>query len=44
MKMQSQRVATASKISNLLLDNEFNKLKVWVDTNNDGSWAVSVRV
>ena len=41
-KMQSQRVATAPEIANLpsLLDNEFNKLKVWVDTNNDGSWAV----
>ena len=40
-KMQSQRVATAPEIGNLpLLDNEFNKLKVWVDTNNDGSWAV----
>jgi len=41
MRMQSQRVATAPEIDNLpLLDNEFNKLKVWVDTNNDGSWAV----
>ena len=40
-RMQSQRVATAPEIGNLpLLDNEFNKLKVWVDTNNDGSWAV----
>jgi len=40
-KLQSQRVATAPEIINLpLLDNEFNKLKVWVDTNNDGSWAV----
>ena len=40
-KMQNQRVATAPEIGNLpLLDNEFNKLKVWVDTNNDGSWAV----
>jgi len=40
-RMQSQRVATAPEIINLpLLDNEFNKLKVWVDTNNDGSWAV----
>ena len=40
-RLQSQRVATAPEIGNLpLLDNEFNKLKVWVDTNNDGSWAV----
>jgi hypothetical protein len=40
-KLQSQRVATAPEIGTLpLLDNEFNKLKVWVDTNNDGSWAV----
>jgi hypothetical protein len=40
-RMQNQRVATAPEIGNLpLLDNEFNKLKVWVDTNNDGSWAV----
>ena len=40
-KLQSQRVATAPEIENLpLLDNEFNKLKVWVDTNNDGGWAV----
>ena len=40
-RMQNQRVATAPEINNLpLLDNEFNKLKVWVDTNNDGSWAV----
>jgi hypothetical protein len=40
-RMQNQRVATAPEIINLpLLDNEFNKLKVWVDTNNDGGWAV----
>ena len=40
-RMQNQRVASAPEIINLpLLDNEFNKLKVWVDTNNDGSWAV----
>jgi hypothetical protein len=40
-KLQSQRVATAPEINSLpLLDNEFNKVKVWVDTNNDGSWAV----
>ena len=41
LRMQNQRVTTAPEIENLpLLDNEFNKLKVWVDTNNDGSWAV----
>ena len=41
-RMQSQRVATAPEIADLpsLIDNEFNKLKVWTDTNNDGSWAV----
>ena len=41
-KMQSQRVDTAPQIGKLpsLLTDEFNKLKVWVDTNNDGSWAV----
>ena len=40
-KLQSQRVATAPEIVDMpLLDNEFNKLKVWVDTNNDGGWAV----
>lgn len=41
-RMQSQRVATAPEIADLpsLIDNEFNRLKVWVDTNNDGSWAV----
>ena len=40
-KLQNQRVATAPEIIDLpLLDNEFNKLKVWVDTNNDGGWAV----
>ena len=41
-RMQNQRVATAPEIADLpsLIDNEFNRLKVWVDTNNDGSWAV----
>jgi hypothetical protein len=40
-KFQSQRVNTPSDISTLpLLDSEFIKNKVWVDTNNDGSWAV----
>ena len=41
-QMQSQRVATAPEIGKLpsLITDEFNKLKVWVDTNNDGSWAV----
>jgi hypothetical protein len=39
--MQSHRVDQPSSIINLdLLDNEFNKTKVWVDTNTDGSWAV----
>ena len=41
MKFSSQRVATPSDINNLpLLDSEFVKNKVWVDENNDGSWAV----
>jgi len=40
-KFQSQRVANPSDIINLpLLNTEFVKNKVWVDTNNDGSWAV----
>jgi len=40
-KFSSQRVATPSDINNLpLLDSEFVKNKVWVDENNDGSWAV----
>ena len=40
-KFQSQRVATPSEIINLpLLDAEFIKNKVWVDTNEDGNWAV----
>lgn len=38
---QSQRVSTPSDIDTLpLLDSEFIKNKVWVDTNSDGSWAV----
>ena len=41
LKFSSQRVATPSEINTLpLLDSEFVKNKVWVDTNNDGSWAV----
>ena len=41
MKFSSQRVATPSEINTLpLLDSEFVKNKVWVDTNDDGSWAV----
>jgi hypothetical protein len=41
MKFSSQRVATPSDINNLpLLDSEFVKNKVWVDENDDGSWAV----
>jgi len=40
-KFQSQRVATPNKIDTLpLLDSEFTKNKVWVDTNSDGNWAV----
>lgn len=40
-EFQSQRVDQPSDISNLpLTDSEFTKNKVWVDTNNDGSWAV----
>lgn len=40
-KFQSQRVATPSEISTLpLIDSEFTKNKVWVDTNADGNWAV----
>jgi len=40
-RFQSQRVATPSDIINLpLLNSEFVKNKVWVDTNTDGSWAV----
>ena len=40
-KFQSQRVANPSDIIDLpLLNAEFVKNKVWVDTNNDGDWAV----
>jgi len=40
-KFQSQRVANPSDIIDLpLLNTEFVKNKVWVDTNNDGDWAV----
>lgn len=40
-KFQSQRVSTPSEINTLpLLDSEFTKNKVWVDTNTDGNWAV----
>jgi len=40
-KFQSQRVDNPSDIINLpLLNTEFVKTKVWVDTNNDGDWAV----
>ena len=40
-KFQSQRVATPSDIINLpLLNTEFVKTKVWVDTNSNGEWAV----
>ena len=41
LKLQSQRVATTTEINTLpLLDSEFRKNTVWVDTNDDGSWAV----
>ena len=40
-RFQTQRVANPSDIIDLpLLNNEFVKNKVWVDTNTDGSWAV----
>jgi hypothetical protein len=40
-KFSSQRVATPKDINTLpLLDSEFVKNKVWVDENDDGSWAV----
>lgn len=41
LRFQSQRVDKPSDISNLpLLDSEFVKNTVWVDTYTDGSWAV----
>lgn len=41
MKFESQRVATPADIAALdLVENEFIKNTVWVDTNNDGNWAV----
>jgi len=41
MRFQSQRVAQPSDINSLpLLNTEFVKNKVWVDTNTDGNWAV----
>jgi len=41
LNFENQRVAEPSDIINLnLLGSEFAKNKVWVDTNNDGSWAV----
>ena len=41
LRFSSQRVATPKDINTLpLLDSEFVKNKVWVDENNDGSWAV----
>jgi hypothetical protein len=40
-RFQSQRVDNPSDIINLpLLNNEFVKNKVWVDTDNTGDWAV----
>jgi hypothetical protein len=39
--LQSHRISTPSDIKNLpLLDNEFRKNKVWVDTGSDGNWEV----
>jgi len=41
MRFQSQRVNQPSDINSLpLLNTEFVKNKVWVDTNTDGDWAV----
>lgn len=41
MQFQNQRVATPTDINSLpLLDSEFIKNTVWVDTDSDGSWAV----
>jgi hypothetical protein len=41
MRFESQRVSQPSDIINLpLLNTEFVKNKVWVDTNTDGDWAV----
>jgi hypothetical protein len=41
LKLQSQRVEYTTEINTLpLLDSEFRKNTVWVDTSNDGSWAV----
>lgn len=41
MRFQSQRVDQPSDIINLpLLNTEFVKNKVWVDTNDNGAWAV----
>ncbi len=41
MRFSSQRVAQPSDIQSLpLLNNEFVKNTVWVDTNIDGDWAV----
>ena len=41
MRFQSQRVKQPSDINSLpLLNTEFVKNKVWVDTNTDGDWAV----
>ena len=41
LKLQSQRVEYTTDINSLpLLDSEFRKNTVWVDTSSDGSWAV----
>jgi hypothetical protein len=41
LKFNSQRVAQPGDVESLpLVNTEFVKNRVWVDTNNDGSWAV----
>jgi hypothetical protein len=41
LKLQSQRVNKPSEINDLpLINSEFRKNTVWVDTSTDGSWAV----
>jgi hypothetical protein len=41
LRLKTQRVATPADIATLpLLNTEFTKNTVWVDTNTDGSWGV----
>jgi hypothetical protein len=41
LRLKTQRVATPADIASLpLLNTEFTKNTVWVDTNTDGSWGV----